>query len=290
MIVHQLKKLPKNTVEITVEIPNTVVSQEYDKAFEVLRESLEVEGFRKGKAPREVAEKHLSRDAVYQQLLRRLLPKIYEDIVKKEKLQPVVSPKIELLKAKEGEDWQIKITLAERPTVDLGDYKAALKNIKAKHKKADIWVPGKDPEKTKEKMDAEDKQKLLNEALTGLLTHAKVEISDLILEEELNTRLARLVDDVEKIGLTMEAYLKSKNTTMDELKARYTREIEEMHKLEFILHEIAEKEKIQVEQAELEKLLSAITDEKERKSAQQNAYFYASLLRKQKTLDFLLGL
>ena len=62
------------------------------------------------------------------------------------------------------------------------------------------------------------------------------------------------------------------------------------HSLEFALNEIAEKENISVENDELEKLFVSIKDNKERVAAMQNAYYYAALLRKQKTLDFLLGL
>ena len=288
MFTHKLKKLPKNTAEITVDIPNPDIKKEYDKAFEDLLKDFEAEGFRKGKVPPAVAQKQMSKDLIYQKLIQNLLPKIYEEIVKKEGLKPVISPKVELLKAKEDEDWQIRITLAERPEVSLSDYKKLVKDIKAKQKKADIWVPGKD--KPQEPEDKETKQRLLNEILNALLKEVKIEISDLIIEEELNLRLSRLLDDINKIGLSVESYLKSRGTTMDELKKQYTREIEDIHKMELLLNEIADKENIQVEQKELEQLFSKMSDEKERSEAMQNSYFYASLLRKQKTLDFLEGL
>ncbi|MBI2641698.1 hypothetical protein HYW87_03845 [Candidatus Roizmanbacteria bacterium] len=284
-----LKKLPKNTLDVNVNLSNDTVAKEYKNTFQLLLKDLSVQGFRKGKVPPGVAEKHLPKETVYQELIRTLLPKIYQEIIKKENLQPVISPKIELVKAKEGEDWQIKITIALKPLVSLGNYKELIKNVKDTHKKADIWTPGKN-EKEKQEKEAKDRQSLLNEILTTLLKEVSVEISDLILEEELNRRLARLVDDVEKIGLTTESYLKSKNTTMEELKSRYKNEIEESYKIEFILSELSEKEGIKVEQSDIEKLLSSIKDETERKKARDNSYFYAMILRKQKTLDYLLGL
>lgn len=290
MVKHSLKKLPKATVEITVDIPKDVISKSYSDAFESLRERLEVEGFRKGKVPKEIAEKNLRKETVYQELIHRLLPKIYEDIVKKEELKPVISPKIELVKAQENSDWQIKISVAERPIVTLGDYKKLIQKAKEDKKKAHIWVPGKDKSEPSEQEKAKMNQELLNAVLDELLKASNVEISDLILEEELNSRLSRLVDDVQKLGMTIDSYLKSKNTTMDQLRAQYKSEIENIHKMEFILNEIADEENIKVENAELDKIFGTIQDEKEKKLAQQNAYFYAALLRKQKTLDFLLGL
>lgn len=284
----KIKKLPKNTLETIIDIPKVEVEKEYAHAFEHLSQELTIEGFRKGKAPKSVAEKHIQKETIYQSVIRTLLPKAYEEVVKKENLVPVTSPKIELLKAKENEDWQVKMTIALKPEVDLGDYKKDIQEAKAKAKKADIWVPGKDqkPQENKEMAD----QKVLNEVLTSLLKTAKVEISDLIVEEEVNRRLTQQVDEIQKIGLTVDAYLKSKNLTMEQLKAGFTKEITDTYKLEFILQAVADKEGIKVEEADLEKLFANIKEEKDRQMAKQNAYFYASILRKQKTLDFLISL
>lgn len=291
MYTHSLKKLPKNTVEIMLQIPKADIEKERLAAFENLQKELSVEGFRKGKVPKEIAEKHLSKETVYQELLKSLLSRIYEEVVKKENLKPAISPKIDLTKAKEGEDWEIKITLAERPVVELGVYKEAIKKLKGEQKKEDIWVPGKGEEKKAPSAEAsEAKQKHMNNVLTTLLKEVKCEISDLFVDEELDRRLTQLVDDVRKIGLTIENYLKSKNLTIDELKSRYKKEIEDTYKLEFILMDVADKEGIKVEQEEIDKLFANIKNEAEKKSAQENAYYYASILRKQKTLDFLVAL
>lgn len=288
MHTYLVKKLPKNTTEITLQIPKADIEKEREKAFASLQSELSVEGFRKGKVPHEIAEKHLTKESIYQELLKSLLSRIYEEIIKKENLQPVISPKIELVKAKEGEDWEVKITLAEKPVVELGVYKEAIKKIKAEQKKEDIWIPGKSQEK--EKDDPEKKQKHLNNVLTALLKEVKCEISDLIVDEELDRRLTQLVDDVRKIGLTVDSYLKSKNLTIDELKNRYRKEIKDTYMLEFVLMEVADKENIKVEKAEIDKLFANLSNEAEKKSAQENAYYYASILRKQKTLDFLVAL
>ena len=126
--------------------------------------------------------------------------------------------------------------------------------------------------------------------LTALLNEAKIEVSDLVIEEEINHRLTHLFDEIQKIGLTTENYLKSKNLTMESLKAQFKMETEDTYKLEFILAEIADKENLKVEQADLDKLFVNIKNEKERKMAVQNSYYYATILRKQKTLDYLISL
>ena len=279
--------LPKNTVELIVDIPKEEIKNAYQKAFLSLQKELTLPGFRKGSVPKELAEKNIKKEKVYEKLIADLIPRIYEEIIKKENLTPLSLPKIELLKAKEEEDWQIKITLAQKPTVDLKNLKPIIQKIKAEQKKEDIWVPGKTQEE-KENQEVKN-QKLLNLILNALLKEIPCEISDLLIEEELNHRLTSLLDDIKKIGLTVDAYLKSKNLTVEQLKEQYRKEIEETYKLEFILLAIADKENITVERQDLEKIFVNLSPE-ERKKAEENSYFYASILRKQKTLDFLINL
>lgn len=160
MIKHSLKKLPKSTYEILIDLSWDEIEKEYKNAFDVILAEFSLEGFRKGKVPPSLAEKHIAKDQVYNQLIRTLLPRIYENIVKAEGLKPIVSPKIDLVSAKENEAWQVKVTLAEKPDVELGDYKRKLLDVKAGMKKEDIWIPGKG-EKKKEDPNAK-KDKILN--------------------------------------------------------------------------------------------------------------------------------
>lgn len=285
-MVHKLIKLPKNAFEVAVTIPWSTLQKEYEVAFSKISENLQVEGYRKGKAPKKIAEKHIQKDKVYEEAIQTLIPRLYQEVLTKEDLKPITQPKVELIKAKENEDWEIKITFATKPHISLGDYKEKIKDVS---KKAEIWVPGQDKTK-KELSDEEKKQKKLNDALTVVLKEVVCDVPDLLINAELEHRLSQIVDDVQKIGLTMDAYLKSKGLTMEEMKARYLREIQEMYKLEFVLMEIADKEKIEVKKEDLDKLFATLPNEDERKKAQENSYYYASLIRKQKTLDFLTNL
>jgi trigger factor len=287
MMTHKLTKLPKNTYQIDVTVPWEDIQNEYKSAFDLILAQFELKGYRKGKVPQELAQKHIPKDEVYQVLMRNYVPRVYEEVITKENITPIVSPRVELKKAKENEPWEFTFKVAEKPEVKLNNYREAVKKAKEEAKKTDIWVPGKDKEA---KPEEANQQEVLNKVLDTLLNTVECEVPDILVEEELDQRLTKLVDDIQRLGLTTDAYLKSKNVTMDDLKAQFTKEITEMYKMEFILLAIAEDAKISVEQADLDKLLGAITDEKERAAAAQNAYFYASILRKQKTLDFLTSL
>lgn len=287
MINVETKKLPKSTYELTVKVAWEKINEQYKLAFKELLAELTLPGFRKGKVPEKIGEKELKKEVIYERLVRKYLPELYQEVIKKTDLKPIVSPKIEMLKNGDNMAWEFKFTVAEKPVVVLGNYKEKIKEAKLKAKKDEIWTPGKDktvvaPEK--------DQSKILNEVLTILVTSVKCEVPDLVLEEEINSRLAKLVNDVQKVGLTVEKYLSSSHLTMDQLKERFTKEVTDTYKIEFILAEIADHEKITVEEADLNKIFGKITDEKEKIEAKKNAYFYSTILRKQKTIDFLTSL
>src|SRR3989338_5787849 len=179
MYSYKKEKLPKNTSQLIIDVPSLDIKKEEGEAFSRLQSQLTVEGFRPGKAPKDIAEKHISKDALYQELAQKLISRIYREIIAKESLKPIISPKVDLVKAKEDEDWQIKITLAEKPVVEIGDYKKIIKEVKAKIEKSNIWVPGKDnplrqPADGGTKKLEEDKSKLLNEVLAALLRETKL--------------------------------------------------------------------------------------------------------------------
>ena len=286
---YKLRELPKKTVEIELSVPYSTIEEEYEKVFEEIRKKLKVEGFRKGKVPKEIAKKYIKETAVFEEVIKNILPKFYEEILKKESLRPIIQPKVEVVSSEKNKTWKFKITLALMPKINLEGYKTLVKKIKKEMNAPKIWTP--DSSQNKEDKNAQQKQnEVLNKILDALLKELKFEISDLVIEEEVNKRLAQLVDDVKRAGLTMEAYLRAKNLTIDKIKESYKKEIEAMYKMEYILLEIANKENISVEQKELDNLFLKIKDEKERENAKKNSYYYASILRKQKTLDFLLSL
>ncbi len=283
------KDLGKNATEFVVIIKKEDIAKKYDAELEKALEHVTVEGFRTGKAPRDIAQKHVDKEKVYESVINTMLPQMVSDIVKKENLKPVVNPQIKLNSAKEGEDWSISILIAQKPTIKLPDYKKIVRDLKNDSKKDDIWVPGKDKQVDAQK-EEEKKSRLLNGILEKLITQSDVAVADFIIEGEVNRRLAALIDDVRKLGLTLDSYLQSKNITNEQLKAQTQKEIEETYKLEMVLDEVADKEGITVTKEDAEALLKSFTDEAKRAEAEKNLYYYTIVLRRQKLVDFLTSL
>ena len=285
-MISTLNKLPDGTIELMITIPWKRIKKAYDEALTRLAAKVEIKGFRKGKAPKKLVEEKINKTSLYEEILKELVPQVYLEAAKEQKIKPIISPQIKILSSEEGKDWQIKATTCELPEVSLGDYKGEIKKILAKEK---IWVPGtaktpQDPQNQKN-----DK---LEKIFKKLLEMAQVQIPAFLIQEEVNRMLARLINQTNKLGLTIEQYLASMGKTSGKLREEYQKQAEDSLKLELILFKIANEEKIEIPDAEIEKMIEATPDEKIKKSLRtpsQKAYI-GQLLRKRRVIDNLLKL
>jgi len=278
-----IRKLPKSEVEILLTIPWEEIKKTYDEVIEKAGKTTPVKGFRNGKAPKKIVEENLDKQKVYSEVLQQIIAKYYQNAISQNNLNPITSPKISLVSAQEGKDWEIKILFGEKPKIELGNYKNELSKI---NKSTSIWIPGKDEIETEEEKKKKTDDKVQN-IIKWLLENIKADVPEILLDEEVNLRLSELIDQTQKLGMTIEQYLASSGKTADELKAVYRKQAEELWQMEFILGEVSETEKIQVDNKDIDEVILKAKTEEERKSLESQRYFLASLLRRQKTLDFL---
>jgi len=281
-MISALNKQADGTIELTITVPKKRVSEAYQKTLSRLAKETEIKGFRKGKAPLKKVEENIGKTKVYEEVLKNLIPKVYVEAVKEQKIKPIINPQISVVSLEEGKDWQIKATTCELPEVDLGNYKQAVKKVLASEK---IWVPGKDEEEKTQEKESERMGKIFQ----TLLKVTKIQVPELVIQEEVTRMLSRLIDQTRRLGLTVEQYLASIGKTSDQLRQEYRLQAEESLKLELILSAIADKEKIAVSDGEVEKMIEVAPDEKSKKTMEaptQRAYI-RQLLRKQKVIDIL---
>ena len=126
----------KKVVEYTVE--KEVWEQAKNDAFVKLNKKAKIDGFRPGKAPRNIFEKHYGKQEILYEAADKLINEKYFEILSKEKLIPVVEPKIEPVKLDE-EGLTVKYIIITEPEVKLGEYKnLGIKKEKAKVTKEEI--------------------------------------------------------------------------------------------------------------------------------------------------------
>lgn len=192
-----LNKLDNGTIELTLIIPWSDIQKAYEKEVGETVANTEIQGFRKGRAPRSMVEPKLDRSHLYSHAVQHLLPEAYAAAVKANNIKPILYPQIKIVKGQEGLDWEFLATTCEAPTVTL-------------------------PEK-------------LDKDLNVLRQKSQVKIPDLLVEEEANHRLVALVENITKLGLTTESYLQSKKLTPTTLKSQISQSSRTDLETEFIL-------------------------------------------------------
>ena len=109
----------------------------------------------------------------------------------------------------------------------------------------------------------------------------------MLTENEVNRQLSDLIDQTKKLGLSVDQYLASTGRTSDSIRKEYEATARRTLTLEFALESIADKEEIFVSDDDIESALKAMKSEEERTAISKERYYLASILRRQKTIDFL---
>ncbi len=261
------KKLDNGNVEIVFTIPANVILLNKEYTLKEFAKDAVIAGFRKGKAPIAKVESTVSEEKLTEHILSHILPKAFSDSVSEYKYNPAIYPKFEAVKITpsknldEAGEWQIKAITCELPRVILPkDYKKKLK---------------KDPPKGEAGP---------NVLVRSLLEAVKIEVPRLLIEEEVNGRLSQVLERIEKLGLTLEGYLKSVGKTPEILRVEYDIQSRDAIALELILNEVANEEKIEVTDAEIDEMIKA-TGEDVRKVAKDQRDMLKRVILRRKALE-----
>ncbi|QQR57024.1 MAG: trigger factor [Candidatus Melainabacteria bacterium] len=112
----------KNIVHVELEVEAERASRAYDTTCRELSQHVEIPGFRKGKAPKNVVEKRFGKEVIKKEALDRLVPELLQQAVADKELDIITNPEIEECKFEIGEPLKLKAKFEIRPEVKLGDY------------------------------------------------------------------------------------------------------------------------------------------------------------------------
>ena len=146
-------------VTLTIEVEAAEVSKAVERAAKRLANRVNIPGFRKGKAPRNIVERNVGMDALLQEAFDLIAPKAFSDALDDQKIDPVTRPNIDIVTLEEGKNLIFKATVTPRPEVKLGDYKGL------KVEKAAAEVSDEDVEK--QLKNFQDRQGKMVEAPEG---------------------------------------------------------------------------------------------------------------------------
>ncbi len=109
--------------KLTVEVPAEDVEKAIQGAYQKTKKSINIPGFRKGKAPRQLIEKMYGKEVFYSDAVDAMLPKAYSDAVEECGEEIVSYPKIDVVQIESGKPFIFTAEVAVKPAVTLGEYK-----------------------------------------------------------------------------------------------------------------------------------------------------------------------
>lgn len=311
----KINKLDKSRVEITGSIKVADFVGFRKQALQNINDEVNIDGFRKGKVPETTLISKVGEMSVLEEMAELALSKAYPEIIVDEKIDAIGRPEISITKLAIDNPLEFKIITTVTPEIKLGDYKKISKEInkkpeetfevtdkevedalvKIKESHADHEGHDHDSPESKEeikkyllenkKVQAQEKKRIaISDALIETTT---VEIPDLLIDSEARRIEAQFTDDITRMGVKIEDYLNHAKKTIEEIRKEWRPSAEKKAKLQLILNEIINVEKITVDPKEVEEEVGHILAHY-KDANKEHAYTYAeTVLTNEKVFQFL---
>jgi trigger factor len=117
-----VERLEGSKVKLGITVDREEVARAYDRACRNLAGQVNVPGFRRGKVPRAVLERHVKPEAFKEEALDIILPASYSQALDAKDLEPIDRPQVNVVSFAEGEPLVFEATVEVKPEVKLGQY------------------------------------------------------------------------------------------------------------------------------------------------------------------------
>lgn len=124
----EVKKLDSTKRELNIEVSDDVVKNKFEDVFKRIAKDAKIPGFRPGHAPRDILEKHFA-SFTHEQVLKELVPDVYNEAIKKEGLDVVELPEISEVKL-DRIKLSFKAIVEVSPEIAVKNYKGQKANYK----------------------------------------------------------------------------------------------------------------------------------------------------------------
>src|SRR5579859_4356238 len=114
---------PASRVVLEIDVAEDAVAKAMDQAYTQLVRRVQVPGFRRGKAPRPILEKHVGSETLREEALRQLVPEQYSEAVAQTGVSPITRPSIEVKDAADGKGLHLTAIVDVYPAITLPDYR-----------------------------------------------------------------------------------------------------------------------------------------------------------------------
>ena len=118
-----VEKENDNIYKIDITIPAKDAAKAYDEAVRKIAQYVNIDGFRRGKAPRTVIERQVGTERIKHEALDKLMPSVIAEAIKENNLDVITQPYITKFDYTLGQDLTVELKVETRPEVILGAYK-----------------------------------------------------------------------------------------------------------------------------------------------------------------------
>lgn len=119
----KVENLEKNMAKLTIEVGAEEFEAALENAYQKNKNKISIQGFRKGKAPRNIIEKMYGAGVFYEEAANEVMPGAYEKAAKESGLDIVSRPEIDVVQVEKGKPFIFTAEVAVKPEVELGEYK-----------------------------------------------------------------------------------------------------------------------------------------------------------------------
>ena len=113
----------KNELKLEFTVDSKIFEDGIATVFKKNAKYFSVPGFRKGKVPMHIAEKHYGVEIFYEDAFNEVVPTIYEKEINDNNLDVVSRPQIDIVQMEKGKDLIFTAIVQTKPDVELGTYK-----------------------------------------------------------------------------------------------------------------------------------------------------------------------
>lgn len=160
-----IEKLEKNMAKITIEVAVEEFEKAVEKAYQKNKSSIQIQGFRKGKAPRKMIEQMYGKEVFFEDAANIIIPEVYANVYDECEEEIVSSPMIDVVQIEAGKPFIFTAEVALKPEVKLGKYKG-------------VTVPKAEIEVTEEEINEAIERERKNSARTVTVEDRPVQDGD----------------------------------------------------------------------------------------------------------------
>lgn len=118
-----LEKKEQNIAKVDIEIPAKEGLEAYNRAVKAYAQHVNIPGFRRGKAPRNIVERQVGKERIITEALETLLPSAFSKVITENNLDILTQPKVENYDFEVGKDVKVTATIELKPEVKIKEYK-----------------------------------------------------------------------------------------------------------------------------------------------------------------------